>query len=120
MKLLDIWSKFNGNQSKIEALKTLTVEEIENKALQEFYDLRKKWSNWIIIWIAGLLLFHIVIVFLVGFGILEFDIHFIQTLLIGDFIEITGMGFVVVKFLNSHKEKNNTKKITKKTNETHT
>lgn len=78
-------------------------KEIENKGLEEFFTLRRKWSKWIIIWITALIAFSIVLTVAVGFGLLNFLSYqwFITSVTVETFLQIVGMGYIAVKFLFS-------------------
>jgi hypothetical protein len=119
-----------SNKDVIENLKNSTagksvaqlLKEAELKGVKDFYELRKLWSKWIIFWIFFLLLSNVSIVLLIGFGLVKFDnsLTFVTKVVIGNFIEIIGMGIVVVKFFHkdftNNKNSENKKQQDKKTN----
>ncbi|OBY24202.1 hypothetical protein [Leisingera sp. JC1] len=76
---------------------------IKTQGLREFYDLRKKWSGWIIFWISALITFNAILAVLVGAGALDFREYqwFISAVTVETFLQIVGMGYVAVKFLFS-------------------
>lgn len=78
------------------------------RGLSEFYDLRKKWSRWIIIWISVLILFNGALAVAVGREILDFKEYqwFISAVTVETFLQIVGMGYVAVKFLFSEPKVN--------------
>ncbi len=82
---------------KIEARKEL----IELDGRKQFFTLRSHWSICIIVWITIFILFHISITFFLGFGLIDFKENqwFLPSLLIENFLQIIGMGYIVVNFL---------------------
>jgi len=91
--------------------KQISLDEIHKQGTQDFYNLRKRWSYWIIGWISGLLIFHFLLALAIGFCWVDFSSapNFLQTILIGDFAEIVGMGFVVVKFFHDEQKEREAK-----------
>jgi hypothetical protein len=69
--------------------------------ITQFTELRGRWSFWIIVWINGLLLFQICLLFLVGIKWLDYLSYdwLLPAVLLQVFGQIVGMGFVVVKIL---------------------
>ena len=63
-----------------------------------------------------MLIFHAFVVIFVCFAKVILNRYIVQTVLVGDFIEIVGMGFVVVQFLYQPEEKSNANKSSNKTN----
>jgi hypothetical protein len=84
-------------EAKIKAKKEL----IELDGRKQFFTLRSHWSVCIIIWISIFILFHISIAIFLGLGLLDFEKNrwFLPSLIIENFLQIIGMGYVVVKFL---------------------
>ncbi len=76
---------------------------IKAKGLREFFDLRKKWSSWIIFWISCLIIFNSGLAVFVGMGVLDFSEYewFITAVTVETFLQVVGMGYVAVKFLFS-------------------
>lgn len=76
---------------------------VEIKGLSDKFDLRKKWSNWIIGWISALLLFNASLTIWVGTGNSAFDDleWFITSVIVQIAIQIIGLGYVAAKFLFS-------------------
>jgi hypothetical protein len=90
--------------SGFEAEKRLTdakAKAVEVNGRQQFFDLRGRWSKWLIWWITGLLGFHVLLTGLVGYKILDFKDYqwFLPMVVAQNFLQIVGMGYVVVKFL---------------------
>lgn len=77
------------------------IDKIHAAGLEGFYALRKKWSWTIIAWISALILFHIIVTILVGCKVLDFSNQkfLIQTIIGTNFLEIVGMGVIIIKFL---------------------
>lgn len=76
-------------------------EKIELEGRRDFFRLRKIWSVCIILWITIFIAFHGGIALAVGFGHLNYENHqsILLTILAEDFLQILGMGYVIVKFL---------------------
>jgi hypothetical protein len=74
---------------------------VELQGRQDFFNLRKQWSLWLIIWITGLLAFHVVLTLAIGIKLLDYAQYqwFLPMVVAQNFLQIVGMGFVVVKFL---------------------
>jgi hypothetical protein len=93
---------------KQEALDNATAitTAIEAKGREDFFQLRIKWSNWIIGWITSLILFNCALAFFVGLGRLNFQDYkwFITAVTVETFLQIVGMGYIAVRFLFSHSE----------------
>lgn len=83
--------------AKLQAKKEL----VEINGREKFFKLRSKWSWCIITWISTLIFFHIAITFLLGMNILDYQGYswFLPTLLLENFLQIIGMGYIVVNFL---------------------
>lgn len=78
-----------------------SAEKIELEGRRDFFRLRKLWSICIIFWITIFIAFHGGIALAVGFGHLNYENHqsILLTILAEDFLQILGMGYVIVKFL---------------------
>lgn len=76
-------------------------ELVEIDGREKFFDLRGRWSWCIIGWISTFILFHISITFFLGFGLISFKDNswFLPSLIIENFLQIIGMGYIVVQFL---------------------
>lgn len=76
-------------------------EKIELDDYKRILTLRDKWSTVIIRWISGLLLFHVLIVFGMGFKFVDFkdNQYIIIGVILENFLQIVGMGYIVIKFL---------------------
>ena len=74
---------------------------IELESRRKIIAMRSKWSWTIIVWISVLILFHIVVTILVGCNVLDFSKQkfLIQNVIGTNFLEIVGMGVIVIKFL---------------------
>ena len=77
------------------------AERIELDGRSQFFDLRGKWSSWLIGWISALLLFEIALTLAVGAGWLNFlEYKWFLPIVFGEsFLQVIGMGVVIVKFL---------------------
>jgi predicted CDP-diglyceride synthetase/phosphatidate cytidylyltransferase len=76
-------------------------ERIELDGREAFFRMRSQWSWVLIIWISVFITFHITLTFLVGAGVLNFEkyVWLIPTITGENFLQIVGMGYIVVKFL---------------------
>jgi len=86
------------------------MKGIHADGLEGFYDLRKKWSSWMIFWITFIITSVLVMSFLVGCSAFTFKNEqiFVQWLFGTTCVEIIGMGVLIVKFLfNKPKETQN-------------
>lgn len=85
------------NQSKSQADR----EKIELEGRSQFFGLRGSWSFWIILWISAQLLFQIVLTACLGLAWLDFKAYpyFLPIVTIQTFLQIVGMGLIVVNFL---------------------
>lgn len=72
-------------------------ELVEIDGRVKFFDLRGRWSWCIIIWISTFIVFHISITFFLGFGLISFKENswFLPSLIIENFLQILGMGYIV-------------------------
>jgi hypothetical protein len=76
-------------------------EKIELDGREQFFSLRGTWSKWLIFWISAILLFQGSLTVAVGLGHLDFlEYKWFLPMVIGQsFLQIIGMGVVIVKFL---------------------
>ncbi len=76
-------------------------EQIEFVGREKFFNLRDRSSDWLISCMTFLIVTHIVMAFFIGWQWLDFQ-HYpwlMPILILENFLEITGMGYIVVKFL---------------------
>jgi hypothetical protein len=83
------------------AAEKATRERLELDRLRQFINLREKWSKWLTIWISGLLLFHVGLTVAIGLAWLRFIDYqaFLPMVVLQNFAQIAGMGYIIVKFL---------------------
>ena len=76
-------------------------ERIELGGRQQFYELRGRWSAWLLVWITSLLLFQVVLTVAIGLKLLDFTGYnwFLPMVVAQNFLQIVGMGIVIVNFL---------------------
>jgi hypothetical protein len=76
-------------------------ERVELDGRSAFFKLRKHWSAALMIWISSFIIFHIAITVAVGLGALDFIEYQwpIPLITVENFLQIVGMGYVVVRFL---------------------
>lgn len=74
---------------------------VEIEGRQQFFGLRGDWSFWIILWISAQLVFQIVLTGCLGLAWLDFKAYpyFLPIVTIQTFLQIVGMGLIVVNFL---------------------
>ncbi|MGB7433744.1 MAG: hypothetical protein WA921_14875 [Ahrensia sp.] len=101
--------KIEGNIEETDPSKDLAIAQARLAAVdvdgrREYYKLRRDWSDWIIFWIGGLIVFNIFLTIFVGSGMLDFREYrwFITAVTIETFLQIVGMGYIAVKFLFSN------------------
>ena len=77
------------------------LARIELESRRKIIGMRSKWSWTIIVWISVLIAFHIIITICVGCNVLNFakQQFLIQTVIGTNFLEIVGMGVIIIKFL---------------------
>ena len=89
------------DQRQATSSQELKERETHRKGEEEYYKLRNKWSWFIFIFIAFMLLFQLFVTLAIGYGWVKFDSY--QTylhLVIGqNFAQIVGMGIIVATFL---------------------
>ena len=85
------------SESKLEARKEL----IELEGRTKFFLLRDRWSHWIIVWISVFIAFHIALTVSIGLKWLDFQTHvwLVPSIIMENFLQVVGMGYVVIKFL---------------------
>lgn len=76
-------------------------EKIELDGREQFFQLRGNWSGWLIGWISALIIFEIALTLAVGLGYLNYlEYKWFLPIVFGQsFLQIIGMGVVIVKFL---------------------
>ena len=76
-------------------------ERVELDGRRRFFALRDKWSTCIILWISTFVLFHILLTIAIGRGLLNFQSYpwLIPLIVSENFLQIVGMGYVIVRFL---------------------
>jgi hypothetical protein len=76
-------------------------ERVELDGRKAFFELRQQWSRAVMAWISCFLLFHIALTVAVGLGRLDFLQYqwLIPLITVENFLQIVGMGYVVVRFL---------------------
>ena len=73
-------------------------QELEAKENDGILEMRKRWSNWVLIFIAVIIGFDIVLVSLYGLGIWKFDDSNIVIVVITDnFLKIVGLGYLIAR-----------------------
>ena len=96
--------KQSGKTKIIETLvKSSTETQVKLEGLQDYFAMRRKWGAFLQICLSVILIFNIVLVFLVGFGLLKFkDEWFLRLVLTTNLADIIGLVYLVVKFLFSN------------------
>ncbi len=76
-------------------------ERVELDGRVAFFKLRHQWSCAVMAWISCFLLFHITLTVAVGLGWLDFLKYqwLVPLITVENFLQIVGMGYVVVRFL---------------------
>lgn len=76
-------------------------ERVELDGRTAFFKLRRNWSAALMIWISTFIVFHVAVTVAVGLGALDFLEYqwLIPLITVENFLQIVGMGYVVVRFL---------------------
>lgn len=87
-----------GKSSELTDAAKRAVEVIGRR---KYFDLRDRWSSWIIGWITSLIAFNSLVAILVGMGCLDYSEYewFITAVLVQTFLQIVGLGAVAVAYL---------------------
>ncbi|MBL0725880.1 MAG: hypothetical protein JJW01_02900 [Alphaproteobacteria bacterium] len=95
------WSNHSKEDVWLRGELSFRSNAIEVSGRESFFKLRNRYSWCIIGWITMIIVFHILIVPLIGLGVFNFKDYpsFLNTIMVEDLMQIFGMGFVVVKFL---------------------
>lgn len=77
------------------------MELVELDGRRQFYNLRSEWSSACMSWIWLMLAFQFLLTGLIGFKAIDFKDYpyFLPIVTIQTFLQIVGMGYVIVKFL---------------------
>lgn len=77
------------------------LARVNVKGRSEYFSLRKKWSGWIIFWIATLIFFNVIITLAVGMEWLSYKGYewFITAVIVQTFLEIVSLGAIAVAYL---------------------
>jgi hypothetical protein len=83
------------------ARQAMLDREAERDGLKAFFKLRDKWSRYIFILVCAMLAFQMFITTAVGLGWMDFSKYewFINLILGENFVQVVGMGYIVVKYL---------------------
>lgn len=77
------------------------AERVEIDGRIAFFRMRSTWSIAIMVWISIFIAFHVTLTFFIGWGWLDFTKYkwLIPTMVGENFLQIVGMGYIVVRFL---------------------
>jgi hypothetical protein len=86
---------------KEESKQTMKERETERRGLEKYYELRDKWSKYLIILLSVMIVFQNALVLMIGFEWLNFLEYknFLYAAVIESFLQIAGMCGIVVVFL---------------------
>lgn len=73
--------------------------EIKAQEKMNIIEMRKKWSEWILGCIVGIVIFDGVVIFLLGLNVIEFNGHLAPIFIGESLLKMFGLAYVVVKFL---------------------
>lgn len=92
----DTWA-----HAEYDKFETGDYDLLELQARRQLIALRGRWSWWLIAWISFLLVSEVVIAFFIGLRVMDFEKHstFLSLLVGQNFLQIVGMGYLIVKFL---------------------
>ncbi|WP_293450575.1 hypothetical protein [Planktotalea sp.] len=94
-------SEQGEDSDKASELVSGAVTAVEVIGRKRYFDLRDKWSGWIIKWITALIAFNAVITVAVGAGLLDYSEYewFITAIVVQTFLQIVGLGAIAVRYL---------------------
>ena len=97
-------------ESEASRVKISAETEIRLKGLQDYYGMRKTWGNFLKLCLSVILVFNILLVIFVGFGLIKYnDEWFLRLVLTTNLADIIGLVYLVVHFLFSNQNEINTK-----------
>ena len=74
------------------------TERLEDKENQDLLDLRRKWGNWVLIFIGLIIGFDIVLVFLYGMGVWNFqEPKVVMVIVTENFLKVIGLGLLITQ-----------------------
>jgi hypothetical protein len=95
-----------GNESetddgKDEEIATADAQKVEIDGRQQYFRLQDRWSESIIDWITGLLIFNCLLVLFVGFDLISYDKQpwLITAFVTEIFLQVIGLGYIAARFL---------------------
>jgi len=94
-------SERDEDSEKISELGAGARVAVEIIGRKRYFDLRDKWSSWIIGWITALIVFNAGITIAVGAGCLDYSDYewFITAVIVQTFLQIVGLGAIAVRYL---------------------
>jgi len=89
------------DEAKDAALTLGEAQKVEVDGRRQFFRLQDKWSDVIIDWITGLLIFNCLLVVFVGFGLISYEKTpwLINTFVTEIFLQVIGLGYIAARFL---------------------
>jgi hypothetical protein len=99
--LTSIQRRLDADSELEKQLENSERERVELDGRKRFFALRDKWSTAITVWISVFIAFHLLLTVAIGLKYLDFT-HYqwlIPMITVENFLQIVGMGYVVVRFL---------------------
>jgi len=87
----------------LKELLELAAQQTEQQGRQKFYELRTKWSTYLVRFLIAMVIFQFFLTAGVGFGFVNFLNYkkFLYIVIGENFFQIVGLCYIVVKFLFS-------------------
>jgi hypothetical protein len=91
-----------------DAEQEIRERETERTGRKKYFDLRDKWSLYLFVLLTIMISFQVVLTFFIGLKLTEFKDHekFLYMVIGENFLQITGMCVIVVRFLFPQAENN--------------
>ena len=94
-------SQDDDDDSKDLKIQKARLLQARVEGMRRKFDLRGRWSSWIITWISVSLVFNFVLICLVGAEVFNFGEWFATIVIIELFLQVVGLGYVAANFLFS-------------------
>ena len=96
-----VGSEQDTDTEKDTTLDNADAQIVEVDGRRQYFRLQDRWSESIIDWITGLLIFNCILVLLVGVGLLNYDkTPWLITAFVTEiFLQVIGLGYIAARFL---------------------
>jgi hypothetical protein len=94
-------SEINLHKRATDAEQEIRERETERTGRKKYFDLRDKWSRYLFVLLTIMIVFQVVLTFFIGLGWSQFKQYekFLYMVIGENFLQITGMCVIVVRFL---------------------